>query len=106
LNESCTDDDRELWKRGIDDILEKRITDPGIMDDFLSVETGIVIISLSGIHFDRRHTEPKRAELELEMLKEETASTQVPGRTKWIIEGIKLQEEQYVVFLCRFHQPC
>ncbi|KAI0282920.1 hypothetical protein BC826DRAFT_974001 [Russula brevipes] len=67
----------ELWNGEIDDILEKQITDPGIMDDFLSsVET-----------------EPQRAEIELKMQKQETTSTEVPGRTKWVIEGMKLQEE-------------
>ncbi|KAI0282948.1 hypothetical protein BC826DRAFT_1110445 [Russula brevipes] len=68
----------ELWNREIDDILEKRITDPGIMDDFLS----------------SAETEPQRAEIELKMQKQESATTEMPGRTKWIIEGIKLQEEQ------------
>jgi hypothetical protein len=33
------------------------------------------------------------------MQKEETACNEVPGRTKWVIEGIKLQEEQYVACL-------
>lgn len=98
MNESCTDNDQEQWKRGIDDFLEKRITDPGIMDEFLSsAETGKVIIWLccySGFWFELRHTEPQRAGIELEMQKEETASQEVPGRAKWIIEGIKLQEEQ------------
>ena len=39
----------------------------------------------------------QRAELELNMQKEESTSTEMPGMTKWIIEGIKLQEEQYIV---------
>ncbi|KAI0277315.1 hypothetical protein BC826DRAFT_976643, partial [Russula brevipes] len=78
LNESCTHDDRKQWQTEMDEILEKRITDPGIMDDFLSsVET-----------------EPQRADIELMMQKEEAACNEVPGRTKWVIEGIKLQEEQ------------
>ena len=47
LNESCTHDDRKQWQREIDEILEKRISDPDIMDDFLSsVETGMAKILL------------------------------------------------------------
>jgi hypothetical protein len=33
------------------------------------------------------------------MQKEETECKEVPGRTKWVIEGIKLQEEQYAACL-------
>ena len=45
MNESCTKDDREQWKIDIDEILDKRIMNPSIMDDFLSsVETGMVNI--------------------------------------------------------------
>jgi len=84
----------------MDEILEKRITDPGIMDDFLSsVETGTVTILCCLSYFLTRHTEPQRADIELMMQKEEAACNEVPGRTKWVIEGIKLQEEQYVMCL-------
>ena len=55
----------------------------------------IILVSILVI-FKQRDTEPQRAEIELKMQKEESASAEVPGRTKWIIEGIKLQEEQYV----------
>jgi DNA topoisomerase IA len=42
LNESCTDHDQTKWENEIEDILEKRIRDPSIMDDFLStVEKGM-----------------------------------------------------------------
>jgi hypothetical protein len=46
-----------------------------------------------------RDAEPQRAEIELQMEKEDSKSAEVPGRTRWIIEGIKLQEEQWVAFL-------
>jgi hypothetical protein len=47
LNESCTHEDQKQWQREIDEIVEKRIADPDIMDDFLSsVETGTVKILL------------------------------------------------------------
>jgi hypothetical protein len=42
LNESCTDNDQKQWANEIEEILEKRISDPRIMDDFLSsVEKGM-----------------------------------------------------------------
>jgi hypothetical protein len=47
LNESCTHEDQKWWQREIEEILEKWIADPDIMDDFLSsVETGKVKILL------------------------------------------------------------
>jgi len=57
LNESCTQDDRNQWQTEMDEILEKRITDPGIMDDFLSsVETGTVtILCCLSLFFDKTH---------------------------------------------------
>ncbi|KAI0276987.1 hypothetical protein BC826DRAFT_928106, partial [Russula brevipes] len=42
LNESCTGNDQKQWTNEIEDIVEKRITDPSVMDDFLSsVENGM-----------------------------------------------------------------
>jgi hypothetical protein len=44
-----------------------------------------------------READPERAKVELEMEKEDSTSAEVPGRTRWIIEGIKLQEEQWAI---------
>jgi hypothetical protein len=98
LNESCTDNDQKQWANEIEEILEKRISDPSIMDDFLSsVETGMGFTIPGSRLFLIRNAEPERAEIELQMEKEDSTSAEVPGRTRWIIEGIKLQEEQWVV---------
>jgi Kyakuja-Dileera-Zisupton transposase len=95
LNESCTNNDQKQWTNEIEEILEKRIADPSIMDDFLSsVENGMgIIISASG-GSKQRDAEPQRTEIELQLEKEDSTSAEVPGRTRWIIQGIKLQEEQ------------
>lgn len=100
LNESCTENDQKQWSNEIEEILEKRNKDPSIMDDFLSsVEQGRASARQASGSAKGRDTEPQRAETELQMEKEDSTSAEVPGRTRWIIEGIKLQEEQWVAFL-------
>lgn len=95
LNESCTDNDRNQWTNEIKEILEKRIADPRIMDEFLSsVENGMGIIMQASGDSKQIDAEPKRTERELELEKDDSTSAEVPGRTRWIIQGIKLQEEQ------------
>jgi hypothetical protein len=95
LNESCTNKDKKQWTNEIEEILEQRITDPSIMDDFLSsVENGMeIIISASGTS-KQRDAEPQRTEIELQLEKDDSTSAEVPGCTRWIVQGIKLQEEQ------------